>query len=85
MRHDSRVVLEQVGEEFPTDTMILASIADSVRGLLYALTAKKGDKLPPSVVEALTHKQEDKQERGFMSGADFERARTALLKRLNNG
>ena len=85
LRHNSRVVMQQTGEDFPIDTMIMASIADSTRYLLHAMTAKKGDNPPPSFVEALTQKQEVKEERVFATGADFDVARAALLKRINNG
>lgn len=67
------------------DILIMANMADSVRYLTYALTAKKGDTVPPSLVEALTQKQEVKEERAFATGADFDAAREELLKRINNG
>ena len=85
LRHNSRVVMQQSGEEFPMDTLIMAAMADATRYLLYALTAKKGDNPPPSFVEALSQKQEEKEERVFATGADFDAARAALLKRINNG
>lgn len=85
LRPDSRVVLEQVGEDFSTDTMILASIADTTRYILHAFGAKKGDPLPPSLVEALRHKDEVQEEQRFRTGDDFDAARDAILRRINNG
>lgn len=85
LRYNSRVVIEESGEVFPTDLMILASIADTTRYLLYALGAKKGDALPSSLVEALQNREDPKEEQAFMTGEDFIAAREAILKRINNG
>ena len=85
LRYNSRVVLEESGEDYPLDTLILASIADTTRYLLYSLGAKKGDPLPPSIVESLRNEPEEKEEQTYLTGDDFQAAREAILQRINNG
>lgn len=85
LRYNSRVVLEESGEDYPLDTLILASIADTTRYLLYSLGAKKGDPLPPSIVESLRNEPDEKEEQTYLTGDDFNAAREAILQRINNG
>lgn len=85
LRYNSRVVLEESGEDYPLDTLILASIADTTRYLLYSLGAKKGDPLPPSIVESLRNEPDEKEEQTYLTGDDFQAAREAILQRINNG
>ena len=78
--------MEQSGEDFPIDTLILAVIADSVRALIYGMSSKKSTNPPESLVEALRKKKQTvSKEMSFKSGADFDAARAEILKRLNNG
>lgn len=86
LRPNSRVAIEKSGEDFPVETMILAVIADTVRALVYGMSSKKKNKPPESIVEALRKKKPTvSEEMSFKSGADFDKARAEILKRLNNG
>ena len=85
LRWDSRVVMEMTGEDFTLDTLMTASIADSLRGIAYGLFAKNAKDKPDSFVEALTKKQERKDEISFRTGEDFLQARARLMQELENG
>lgn len=84
LRWDSRVMMERMGEDFSLDTLMTASIADSLRGIIYGLFSKKGSEKPNSFVEALTRKKEQKAEVAFRSGDDFMEARARLLQEIDN-
>ena len=76
---------ERMGEDFPLDTLMTASIADSLRGIIYGLFSKKKSEKPDSFVEALTKKREQRNEVAFRTGEDFMQARARLLQEINNG
>ena len=84
LRWDSRVVMEMTGEDFSLDTLMTASIADSLRGIIFGLFAKRRGDAPESFVEALTKKQKQKEEVTFRSGEDFMQARESLIKEIHN-
>lgn len=82
LRWDSRVVMEMTGEDFSLDTLMTASIADSLRGITYGLFAKRKGDAPASFVEALTKKQKQKEEVTFRTGEDFMQARARLIQEI---
>jgi hypothetical protein len=79
LRHDSRVEMAKRGEDYPLDSMLLASIVDSVNTLIYGFFMKKSDK-PDSFVELLTRKDSEGQIEPFESGEEFMKWRNSIVK-----
>ena len=61
---NSRVYQKLAGQTVPTDTLLLAMLVDDVRAMVYGT---KGKHVP------------ERKERIFKTGADFDKARAALL------
>lgn len=84
LRADSRIKMRATGQNVPDDTLLLAAILDGVHTLVWMQTAdgQKGRNRPASVYDRLAGL--DKKSRGheaFASGAEFDKARAALLER----
>lgn len=79
LRYDSRVEMAKRGEDFSLNSMLLASIADSVNTLIYGFFLKKHDR-PKSYVEMLTRKEPEKQIEPFRTGEEFMEWRKTIIK-----
>lgn len=84
LRDDSRIKMEISGQKAPTNTMLLASMTDSLNWLVWSKTkgADKGKNKPKSILEKLLGSTELKDEvMGFESGSEFDKA----WKKLGGG
>lgn len=81
----SRVKRAYSGAPADMDTILLASIADSLRWLVWSQTkaGKKGHNPPDSILNRLFHAKEQKSSapRVFSSAEAFEAARARILRR----
>lgn len=85
LSYNSRVALAERGEDFPLETMFLASANDSINAILYGLFMKKHDR-PISFVDKLLKEQKrDKDIKIFRSGEDFMKARAKIIKDNKDG
>lgn len=85
---NSRIKMKLANEKVDIDTILLASISDSLRLLLWIKTddGVKGINRPSSVLSTLTGQQvQEKNELVFSSGEDFEKERSRLLGGGNYG
>lgn len=83
--YNSRVERAKRGEDFPLETLFLASANDSINAILYGLFMKKGDR-PISFVDKLIKEQKrDKDIKIFRSGEDFMKARAKIIKDNKDG
>lgn len=69
--YDSRLQRERRGEDYSLNTMLLASIADSVNVLVYGFFNKKKGERPASFVEALTEKETESEYVAFEDGDEL--------------
>ena len=83
LRADSRTMMRLTGRDLPSDLTLLASITDKLSILLWRQTkdGQKGINKPELI---LGKKQSDELEK-FSSGAEFDKARERLLRRIKNG
>lgn len=83
LRDDSRIKMRMSGSRVSIDTMLRAVMADRLSFLAWAQTedGRKGRKKPPSFVEMLTKKEEQKEPDVvvFDSPDDFEAARQRIF------
>lgn len=82
LRPDARTVLKINGSAWPMDTLLLASIADSSRLLVWqrSQAAADGQAPPPSLFNILCSKAADKRSpAGFTSGEEFSAWREKML------
>jgi hypothetical protein len=82
LRDNSRIRLKANGLKVDTNVLLLARIADAVTMNVYAKTkdAQHGRNVPKSIVEALTH-EENNDLRSFTTGEEFD----TEWRRLING
>lgn len=73
LRENSRVKLKLSGLEVSVTTILLARICDSSALNVYAKTkdAKHNRNRPPSILNAILHREKKVELRTFASGADF--------------
>lgn len=80
----SRVKLAQSGAVIPRDTLLLASIADSMNFVSWSKTkdAEKGRNRPKSIVSVLLGEEvkTESSNVAFNSAEEFERAREKIIK-----
>lgn len=83
LRDDSRIKMKMSGQKKPIETMLQASIADSLRILVWFKTkdGQKGKNRPQSFVDLInsTHNESEKEVVVFNSGKDFESRRLKLI------
>ncbi len=83
LRDDSRIKIKLSGQNKPLETMLQATIADSLRILVWLKTkdGSKGRNRPPSIVEAINNagKKQEKDVVAFSSGKDFDSRRLELI------
>lgn len=82
LREDSRIKLKMTGQKVKLDTMLLASIVDSLRTLVWIKTkdGQNGKNQPKSIVDSINNPVKEKEELVFSTGEDFERARNKILR-----
>lgn len=77
LREGSRTSMAMSGSRYPLDTLLTASIADTVRVLLWSRTkdAQHNRNRPEAFLPRLIGQEEKKEEmRRFRNGADFDAA-----------
>lgn len=79
LRADSRIIQRLNKQEFSTETMLLASIADRLGLLVWHQTrdGQRGVNRPQSIIEAMTGGQTETI--GFASPEEFEEARRRII------
>ncbi len=81
--HNARVNRAMRGDNYPLETFLLASIADSLRRIEHGLFSDKKEKIP-SFVSILLENTEETEGVAFETPEDFWAARDAVLQRINN-
>lgn len=74
--YDSRVYQNRAGQRVPTDTLLMAYIADAARQVYWAITSRKRDTFPASLADILVHgpKNSDETVQAFDTPEEFEAA-----------
>ena len=82
LKPDSRVMMAETNQKLPFDTMLLASIADSLKLLVWARTedAAKGRNRPKLILDSLFSKQKKEELITFRSGEEFMKELQKLQK-----
>jgi len=85
LRDDSRIKMKMIGANAPTETMLLADIADGMRTMVWmnSKDGVTGKNRPRSLVEAITIGDDRRNSNvvSFESGDDFEAARRRILQK----
>jgi len=80
---NSRVYQKMSGQVVPTDTLLLAIVIDELRTIIYGANGKKSpEKIATKLMEGA---KPERKERLFNTGADFDKARAALIKEITDG
>lgn len=81
LRDDSRVKMKLSGAVAPTDTMLLAAVADRLSLLVWMKTkdGSKGRNKPKSILDSFNGKESNIS--AYISGEDFMKEREKLLER----
>lgn len=81
---DSRIIRKISGVTWPFNTLLLAMICDSIRGISWQLVSEKGrrgHKPPQSVLKIILGETADENEMtGFDSAEDFRKWRASMLE-----
>lgn len=80
---DSRIIRKASGVTWPFDTMLLAMILDSIRGISWQLVSEKGrrgHKPPQSVLKIILGEVDENEMSGFDSVEDFRNWRASMLE-----
>lgn len=88
LRANSRIAQSIAKTDVPVDTLLLATIADALKILVWQNTkdGAKGRNKPSSIVDALRHKGKPESESmGFDSVDDFRKWRANILGGGDNG
>lgn len=82
--HNSRIMLKLSEQNYDLNTMLLASIADSLHNIIYIFSGDKNTEPPESYVEALTNNESEKrsQYETFETASDFEKRRNELVRKI---
>ena len=86
LRDDSRIKMKLSGQSVPLDTLLLGTISDSLKTLVWFQTedGQKGKNRPISIINLLTNKKEKSQQQEdvivFNSGEDFEQRRKRIME-----
>lgn len=77
----SRTKLALSSMDFSFEQMLLASITDSLKLLVWSKTpdASTGANKPPSILATMTGHNEDKKYKSFDSGCEFKNAYAAIV------
>ncbi len=87
LRANSRIAQSIAKTDVPVDTLLLATIADALKILIWQNTkdGAKGKNKPSSIVDALLHKDKESESMGFDSVDDFKAWRANILGGGDNG
>lgn len=89
LRHNSRLATSISGHEYCNIEMMIARIIDELTFLSWTKTkdARTNSNRPKSLLAAMQRKggEEEKETRGYDSGAEFEKERARILQRIKNG
>jgi len=88
LREDSRIRMSMRGDRITTETLMLATIADSMRVLTWMQTedGHKGTNRPKSILNILTKEQDEEDEPvQYATAADFDAARAEIIRRCSGG
>ena len=80
---DSRIIRKASGVTWPFDTLLLAMICDSIRGISWQLVPEKGRrgrKPPQSVLKIILGESEENDMAGFDTAEDFRKWRASMLE-----
>lgn len=79
---DSRTKRKMSGRQYPTDTLMLAAMLDTLNILAWQNTkdAQKGRNRPKSVYVAMTQAPPEDAVQSFETGEDFEAYRSRILR-----
>lgn len=82
LRDDSRIKMKLSNSKVTLDTLLLASILDNTRMLLWAQSkdAQKGRNRPKSIVEQLLKTERPKVYKGTNSIEEFKKERERIMK-----
>lgn len=82
LKNTSRIKMKMSKQDFDIETMLLMSMSDSLKMILWSKTkdAQKG-KNRPVLWSSLLEKPKEKKEIVFNSGEDFENERNRLLRK----
>lgn len=83
LRDDSRIKMKLSGAKVPTNTLLLAQIADAMNTLVWmnSKDCRNNSKRPKSLVEAIMNPKQNEKPMKFKNGAEFETYRNALLRK----
>ena len=84
LSENTRIGMKALGVKARFSDILLAQILDDFNLLIWSMTkdGEHGINRPESYADKLIGKKEEKKAKGFKTGADFERARARLLRRL---
>ena len=81
LRADSRIKMKMTGTTVPNDLLLMASVADSLRLLLWSF-GSKGEEQPKSLVAQLLGEDIREDQVSFDSPEAFEQERKRILERV---
>lgn len=79
---DSRIMMKLTGAKYTTRELLLATIADSVRAIVYGMSKDKGER-PKSIVEAMTGTEKPADFEAYDSPEAFMAARARILGEID--
>lgn len=85
LRDNSRIKMKLMGFKMISTDLILARMADSIELFRYNMVAKEDTPSPTLLMDIMAGKAKKKEEFGFDSGADFEKAKAKFLAGVNHG
>jgi hypothetical protein len=88
LKDDSRIKMKMSGKLVPTETLLLAGIADRLSVLLWRQTkdGQKGRNMPTMILDTLVaRKNKESDVIVFSSGEDYKKTRNEILKNIQVG
>jgi hypothetical protein len=88
LKDDSRIKMKMSGQLVPTETLLLAGIADRLSVLLWRQTkdGQKGRNMPTMILDTLVaRKNKESDVIVFSSGEDYKKTRNEILKNIQVG
>lgn len=82
LREDSRIMRKLSGSPVGIDTILLATIADALKILVWQNTedGRRNRNQPKSILDHLQNREKKTESQGFESAAEFEAWRNSMLK-----
>lgn len=80
---DSRIIRKLSGTKWPFNTLLLAMVVDSIRGISWQLMdtkQRRGRKPPTSVLKIILGETEETEMEGFDSADEFRKWRASMLE-----